>query len=141
MDFSRYEPGQNLHRVGQTRTVIAYRMICRDTVEEKLAELQKKKRDLADAILHLMRHYDEDETINLGVGDDVTIKALAQAVRQVVGFEGELTFDTSKPDGTPRKLLHVSKLRATGWSPSIELEDGIKDAYQWFLDNYDTFRR
>ncbi len=97
--------------------------------------------DLAAAVLHLMDHYSEAETINIGTGEDITIRELAELVRQIVGYSGEIVFDTDKPDGTPRKLLDVSRLEATGWSPKIDLEQGIRNAYQWFLDNYDSFRR
>ena len=76
-----------------------------------------------------------------GVGDDVSIKELAKSVKEVVGFEGELKFDTLKPDGTPRKLLDVSKLNNLGWQADIQLNDGIKSTYEWFLDNIDKFRQ
>jgi GDP-L-fucose synthase len=91
--------------------------------------------DLADAVLHLLRTYDSEQTINVGVGDDVAIKELAATVAQVVGFEGETVWDTSKPDGTPRKLLDVGKLTGLGWTPKIPLHDGIASTYAWYLDN------
>ena len=78
--------------------------------------------------------------INVGTGEDCTIAELARTVAKVVGFEGELVFDTSKPDGTPRKLLDVSRLRAMGWSPRIGLEEGLANAYAWFLDNQERAR-
>ena len=78
-------------------------------------------------------HYDDGAPINIGVGEDVTIKQLAETVARVVGFEGRLTWDTSKPDGTPRKLLDVSRINGLGWKASIGLEDGIRSTYQWFL--------
>lgn len=89
--------------------------------------------DLADASLYLMENYSGNETVNVGTGKDLSISELAQLVKKVVGYEGEITQDTSKPDGTPRKLLDVSKLNNSGWSYKTELEDGIKLAYQDFL--------
>jgi GDP-L-fucose synthase len=96
--------------------------------------------DLAAACLYLMENYSEPELVNVGTGADVTIKELAETVKEVVGFEGELIWDTSKPDGTPRKLMDVSKLHAAGWQHTIELRDGIALAYQDFLDNHNTLR-
>ena len=80
-----------------------------------------------------MNNYSGDETVNLGTGKEVTIKELAETVKEVVGYEGNLTFDTTKPDGTPRKLLDVSKLEKLGWKYHTELKDGIKLAYEDFL--------
>ncbi len=97
--------------------------------------------DLADAALFLMRHYDEETIINVGVGKDIAIRELAELIRQVVGFRGRLTFDPSKPDGTFRKLLDVSKLRELGWAPRITLRKGIAATYDWFLEHQDNFRR
>jgi GDP-L-fucose synthase len=91
--------------------------------------------DLADGCIHLLTHYSGEEHVNLGSGTDLTINELAQAVCRVVGFEGRIDRDTSKPDGTPRKLMDGSKIAAMGWRPRIELEDGIADAYRWFLAN------
>ncbi len=90
--------------------------------------------DLADACVYLLNNYSGDETVNIGTGKEVTIRELAQLVKKVVGFEGELVFDTTKPDGTPRKLLDVSKLKSLGWQYKTELEDGIKISYKDFLD-------
>lgn len=89
--------------------------------------------DLASATVTLLNRYDEPEPINIGTGQDVTIKELATTVQRIVGHEGELHWDTSKPDGTPRKQLDVSRLHALGWEPSISLEDGIASTYEWFL--------
>ena len=89
--------------------------------------------DLADACYYLMENYNEPNLINIGTGEDLTIKDLALAVKKTVGFEGELVFDTSKPDGTPRKLMDVSKLHNLGWQHQIELEEGLKLAYQDYL--------
>lgn len=91
--------------------------------------------DLANACFYLMRHYDEPGLVNIGVGDDISIADLAHLVKNIVGFEGSLVFDTTKPDGTPRKLMDVSKLHGLGWKASIQLEDGIRGVYhQQFLE-------
>ncbi len=89
--------------------------------------------DLADACYFLMENYNEPHLINIGTGEDLTIKNLALAVKETVGFEGELKFDTSKPDGTPRKLMDVSKLHNLGWKHQIELQEGLKLAYADYL--------
>ncbi len=91
--------------------------------------------DLADACLFLLENYDSPEIINIGRGEDVTIRELAETVCQVLGFEGELVFDPSKPDGTPRKLLDMTKLFGLGWRPKISLRDGMRDAHNCFLDS------
>jgi GDP-L-fucose synthase len=91
--------------------------------------------DLADACFFLLENYDSPEIVNIGCGEDVSIKELVETVCEVLGFEGSLVFDTSKPDGTPRKLLHVGRLLALGWKPRIGLKEGIRDAYEWFLKN------
>ena len=90
--------------------------------------------DLADACVFLMDTYSSDEIVNIGWGRDISIAELAALVRRVVGFEGEIVHDTSKPDGTPRKLLDTTRLTALGWQPSIELEDGISSTYRWYLE-------
>jgi GDP-L-fucose synthase len=89
--------------------------------------------DLASACLFLLENYDSPEIINIGWGEDISIRELAELICAIVGFEGELTWDTSKPDGTPRKLLDVSKLRNLGWRPAISLREGITRTYDWFL--------
>jgi GDP-L-fucose synthase len=89
--------------------------------------------DLADAALFLMLNYDEPEIINVGVGTDLSIRELAELVCRVVEYNGRLVFDTSKPDGTPQKLLDVSRLRTLGWQARTTLEEGIRQTYQWFL--------
>ena len=91
--------------------------------------------DLADACLMLLETYSSPEIINVGSGEDVTIKELADLVRQAVGYEGEIVWDTTQPDGTPRKLMDGSRIRALGWKPRIDLPEGIADAYRWFLEN------
>jgi GDP-L-fucose synthase len=88
--------------------------------------------DLAAACLFLLAHYDSPEIINVGCGEDISIRELAELICDVVGFEGGLTWDKSKPDGTPRKLLDISKIRSLGWSPTISLRDGIAQTYEWF---------
>ena len=88
--------------------------------------------DLADALLFLMRNYSSGDIVNIGSGQEVSISDLARIVSDVVGYRGELTFDRSKPDGTPRKLLDIDKVRALGWSAKFELNAGIADAYRWF---------
>lgn len=89
--------------------------------------------DLAEACLFLMNEYLHDETINVGSGQEVTIKELAETIREVVGFKGDLVFDSSKPDGSPRKLLDVTRLKSMGWNPKVTLKEGIQLAYKDFL--------
>jgi GDP-L-fucose synthase len=96
--------------------------------------------DLADACVYVMRHYDAPEHINVGTGIDLTIRELAEAVRAIVHPQAEIVFDASKPDGTPRKLLDVSRLHALGWRHKIELHQGIASSYEWFLANHDHAR-
>jgi GDP-L-fucose synthase len=88
--------------------------------------------DLARACLHLLEHYDDPEPINVGVGVDVTIAELAQLVAETVGYRGRIEWDTTKPDGTPRKLLDVSRITSLGWSPAIGLREGVAQTYAWF---------
>ncbi|MBO6564670.1 MAG: GDP-L-fucose synthase [Pseudomonadales bacterium] len=106
--------------------------------------------DLADACAHILELPKEKldavnepmcSQINVGTGEDVTIKTLAQMIRQIVGYEGELVFDTSKPDGAPRKLLDVSKIKSLGWKAKIGLEEGLRSTYDWFVANQDSLRR
>jgi len=97
--------------------------------------------DLARACLFLLEHYDEPDPVNVGVGEDITIRELAELVAGVVGFTGDIAWDTSKPDGTPRKLLDVSRLGALGWKPEIALPGGIASTYRWYVDNLETARR
>ncbi len=92
--------------------------------------------DLAEACFYLMENYNEPGLVNIGTGEDVTIKDLALTVKEVVGFDGELEFDTSKPDGTPRKLMDVNKLHSFGWKHKVELKEGIAYAYQDFLTQF-----
>jgi GDP-L-fucose synthase len=91
--------------------------------------------DLADALRFLIECYDSPEIINVGCGEDVTIRELAEIILEVVGFEAKLVFDPTKPDGTPRKLLDITRLKKLGWKPRISLRDGIRQTYEWFLEN------
>ncbi|MBT2661595.1 GDP-L-fucose synthase [Bacillus sp. ISL-45] len=91
--------------------------------------------DLADACVYLMTTYSGNEIVNIGVGEDIAIKELAEKVKATVGYTGEIQFDTSKPDGTPRKLVDVTRLNSLGWKANTSLDEGLKKAYQWFLDN------
>jgi len=97
--------------------------------------------DLADACLFLLEHYDQPDLVNIGCGEDVTIRELAETICDVLGFDGTLEFDPTKPDGTPRKLLDISKIKTLGWTPKIPLRQGIADAYRWFVKNQSTARQ
>lgn len=97
--------------------------------------------DCADALVFMLERYSDEQFLNVGVGNDVTIRELAQTVGTVVGFNGKLEFDTSKPDGTPRKLLDVSRLEQLGWRAKTTLMDGIRATYDWFTRNADVVRR
>ena len=97
-------------------------------------------RDLAKAVVFLLEHYDSPEIINVGSGQEVSIRELAETVADVVGYEGELVFDSTKPDGTPRKLLDNSRIEALGWRASVPLKEGLAEAYAWFVENEDSFR-
>jgi GDP-L-fucose synthase len=88
--------------------------------------------DLAEACLFLMRHYEDDAHINVGAGEDLSIRELAELIAEVVGFRGRITFDPSRPDGSPRKLLDSARIRAAGWRPRIALREGLRDTYAWF---------
>jgi GDP-L-fucose synthase len=96
--------------------------------------------DLADALLFLMERYSGEEHVNVGVGEDLSIADLARLVAEVVGFRGELVFDASKPDGTPRKLVDTTKINALGWQPRIGLREGLAATYRWFLDHQADLR-
>ena len=91
--------------------------------------------DCASACLFLMQNYEEEEIVNIGVGEDNTIARVAEIVGEVVGYEGKIVYDRSKPDGTPRKLVDVSRINALGWHARIGLEDGVRSSYQWYLEN------
>ncbi|MFA7193806.1 MAG: GDP-L-fucose synthase [Candidatus Paceibacterota bacterium] len=91
--------------------------------------------DLAEASIHLMQNHNGSDIVNVGTGEDVTIKELAEIILDIVGYEGQLEWDVTKPDGTPRKLLDVSRLHSLGWKHQINLRDGIKKTYEWYLSN------
>jgi GDP-L-fucose synthase len=91
--------------------------------------------DLADALVHLMNSYSDFSHVNVGTGVDITINDLALLVKEAVNYEGKIVYDSSKPDGTPQKLLDVSKLTSTGWIYKTQLKDGIAQVYKWFLEN------
>lgn len=88
--------------------------------------------DCADALVHLVKFYSGEEHVNVGTGTDVTIRELAETIAKIVGYEGDFEYDSSKPDGTPRKLMDVSRLKEQGWAAKISLEDGLRDTYEWF---------
>ena len=96
--------------------------------------------DMADACVYVMHHHDGSEILNIGCGQDVTIAEVAQLMKETVGFDGDIVFDSSKPDGTPRKLLDVSRLFALGWRPSIDLRRGLAETYAWFQQHLDVGR-
>jgi GDP-L-fucose synthase len=97
--------------------------------------------DVAQACLFLLEHYDEPEPINVGTGEDLSILDLANLVKEIVGFEGSLVWDASKPDGTPRKQLDTRRINQLGWKPTVQLEDGIRLTYEWFLAHVDSDAR
>jgi GDP-L-fucose synthase len=96
--------------------------------------------DLADAVLYLLQNYDGEPIVNVGWGQDVTVRELAELVLSVIGYRGRLVFDDTKPDGTPRKLLDVSRLTGLGWQPQIALKDGVDQTYSWFREHTESAR-
>ena len=93
-----------------------------------------------NALVHLLKNYSGESHVNVGTGEEVSIRELAETMCDVIGFDGKLSFDTSKPDGTPRKLMDSSLLRGMGWSPKVQLKQGIARTYAWYLDNADSLR-
>ncbi|NFO47809.1 GDP-L-fucose synthase [Clostridium botulinum] len=91
--------------------------------------------DMADACIYLMEKYEGNNFFNIGTGEEITIRELSELVKKIIGYEGKIVWDSSKPDGTPRKLLDVSRLENAGWQYKVNLEDGVKMAYEWFLEN------
>ena len=91
--------------------------------------------DLADALLHLLLHYSEEIHVNIGTGEDLTIHELAEIIKEIVDYKGKIVYDASKPDGTPRKLLDVTRLHQSGWKHKTSLREGIKNVYEWYLNN------
>ncbi len=150
MPTNLYGPGDNYHR--ENSHVIP--AIMRKAHDAKLAgadsfEIWGTGRamrdfmhadDCADALVFIMRNYSEAGHINVGTGEDVTVEQMARTVADVVGFEGAITKDTSRPDGTPRKLMDDTRLRAMGWTPRFDLKSGLEDAYSWFLAHRDGLR-
>jgi GDP-L-fucose synthase len=96
--------------------------------------------DMANACIFLMQNYSGEDFVNIGVGDDISIKDFAEMIAEVVGFEGRFNYDTSKPDGTPRKLVDVTRLTGLGWTSQISLREGVEQTYAWFLENEDSLR-
>ncbi len=92
--------------------------------------------DMADACIFLMENYNGEEHVNIGTGEEVSIKQLAETVKEIIGYKGQLLFNSNKPDGTPRKLTDITKLHELGWKHSINLKEGIEDSYKWFKENY-----
>jgi GDP-L-fucose synthase len=97
--------------------------------------------DLADACVHLMQHYSDEQPVNIGWGEDISIAQLVQEIASAVGYGGTIRYDATKPDGTPRKLLDVTRMKNLGWAPRITLLEGIASTYSWFLQNQDKLRR
>jgi GDP-L-fucose synthase len=96
--------------------------------------------DLASAVVYLLAHYDESDPINIGIGRDRSIREISELIAEIVGYDGNVEWDTSKPDGTPRKVLDVGRLRALGWEATISLEDGLRSTIEWYANNYDQVR-
>jgi GDP-L-fucose synthase len=96
--------------------------------------------DMAEAVVFALENNLPEHLYNIGTGKDITIKELAETIKKITGYQGKILWDASKPDGTPRKLMDVSKMKELGWQYSTELEDGIKKTYLWFLDNIDTIK-
>jgi GDP-L-fucose synthase len=92
--------------------------------------------DLADALLHLMRHYDEEQHINVGVGSDISIRELAELIQGVTGYQGKILWDETKPDGTPRKVMDVSRIHALGWQARVSLNEGVRDTWEWYREQF-----
>lgn len=97
--------------------------------------------DLADALVFLMKKYDGKQLLNIGTGQDLSIKELAKKIQEIVGFRGKIIWDKSKPDGTPRKLLNNQRIKEIGWQAKTNLDEGVKQSYRWFLENQDNFRK
>ena len=100
---------------------------------DRLVAIKRHVHDLARACVLLLEQYDSPEIVNIGVGEDITIRELAELICDILDYRGRLVFDSTKPDGTPRKLLDVAKINALGWSPKIPLREGIAQTYQWYL--------
>ena len=151
MPTNLYGPGDNFHPADShvlpalLRKMHEAKMAGAETVEiwgtgKALREFLYIE-DMADGCVFLLENYDGTDFVNLGTGKEVTILELAQTIKKVVGFEGDLVFDAQKPDGTPRKLLDVSKMDALGWHYQVGLEEGIRRTYDWFLENEETISK
>ena len=150
MPTNLYGPGDNFHpqnshvlpallrRVHDARETAAEEVVVWGTGRPKREFLHVD--DLADAAVFLMRNYSDPEIVNVGTGVDVSIGELAELVKNIVGYRGNLRFDATKPDGTPRKLLDVSRLKQLGWQPKIDLATGLAATYRWFLENQTQLR-
>ncbi len=150
MPTNLYGPGDNFHPQGshvlpalirrfhETRAAGGERVTLWGTGTPRREFLHVD--DLADACVYLMNRYDDEKLVNVGWGKDVTIAELAGIIAGVTGFQGQLDFDTSKPDGTPRKLLDTSRLTGLGWQPKIALRDGIEQTYAWFREHQRDLR-
>ena len=97
--------------------------------------------DLAEAALFFMENYDREEIVNVGEGKDISIKELAGLIKEIIGYQGKIVFDSSMPDGTQRKLLDISRIEKLGWTPKISLRDGIESTDRWFVENMHDIRR
>jgi GDP-L-fucose synthase len=146
MPTNLYGPGDNYHpqnshvlpallrRFHEAKVQGAGQVVCWGTGQPRREFLYVD--DLARALVFLMKHYSAEDIINVGYGSDISIRELADMIRRIVGFEGNIVWDTSKPDGTPRKWLDSSKLFGMGWRPEVDLETGIRRAYEDFLQRY-----
>lgn len=151
MPTNLYGPGDNFHPTDSHVPAALLRRL-HEAKESGLSEVTvwgsgRPRReflhvdDLADACMFLLKAYSGELHVNVGTGEDVTIAEFAEMVRRVVGWEGRLVYDTSRPDGMPRKVLDVSRLTAMGWRAKTPLEDGLRGYYRWFLDNIDSIRQ
>ncbi|URA10856.1 GDP-L-fucose synthase [Thermospira aquatica] len=148
MPTNLYGPGDNFH-LAHSHVIPALLRKFYEAVREQKAEVVvwgtgKPRReflyidDLADALIFLMNHYSDESHINVGVGEDVEIRELVEMIREISGFSGKVVYDTSKPDGTPRKLLDVSRLTSLGWKPKTSLREGLEKTYAWLVEHYDA---
>ena len=97
--------------------------------------------DLADALVYLLKNYSEASHVNIGMGDDISIKDFADKIKECVGYNGKLIFDTTKPDGMQRKVLDIGRITKLGWNPKISLDEGLTKYYTWFKENIDVLRQ
>jgi len=151
MPTNLYGPGDNFHPANSHVPAALLRRL-HEAKEAGLSEVAvwgsgRPRReflhvdDLADACVFLLKTYSDDPHVNVGMGEDVTIAQFAEMVRRVVGWQGRLVYDTSRPDGPPRKMLDVSRLAAMGWRAATPLDEGLRGYYRWFLDNIDHIRQ